>query len=466
MTVLLFRMCLALLIVIGTATVYLGIQISLSSTPRTLSIHNEALQPFSLPLHISTFQQGVLFDDKHQHPIDQNNIILPRILAFVFPQFHADPLNDEIWGEGFTDWDSLRSAPTHNRLGYKIPRPVLDTDGGMGYYNYTEFRPRQQHGELARQYGIDGLVFHHYWFYDRKHPGPTLAAPLEALLQDGQPNVPFALHWCASEWNSKWNAPVFRNVTRYGNGMLQPQYFPKDPKDHRLRKHYQWLSRFFHHPNYIKVDGRPLFMVYRRKKGLGLVLEKLQEFARKDGFPNGLYLTVGVNKPHKHLLQIRDWTAFEEAPETIKANVTFAMFDKIVAYPNPTDWSMNRSLVVPRPRCVKKRWQRTREIAGIISAFDNTPRRSFEEARVWSSLGPESAISKFQASLSETLKYETCCFSDSQNSDTDDRFVLVNAMNEWGEGMVLEPSDVYGRQLLESIRYAKEKLRRKKCTEL
>ncbi|KAG7343345.1 glycosyl transferase group 2 protein [Nitzschia inconspicua] len=424
----LFRMCLALLIVIGTATVYLGIQISLSSTPRALSIHSEALLPYSLPLDISTFQQGVLItDDKHQHPIDQNSIILPRILAFVFPQFHADPLNDEIWGEGFTDWHSLRSAPTHNRLGYKIPRPLLETDGGMGYYNYTEFRPRQQHGDLARQYGIDGLVFHHYWFYDRKHPGPTLAAPLEALLQDGQPNVPP-------------QRPSFAETLSMAIAVLSSSELHQGGRS-------------------TTIHGVP-------KKGLGLVLEKFQEFARKDGFPNGLYLTVGVNKPHKHLLQIRDWTAFKEAPETIKANVTFALFDKIVAYPNPTDWSMNRSLVVPRPRCVKKRWQRTREIAGIISAFDNTPRRSFEEARIWSSLGPESAISKFQASLSETLKYETCCFSDSPNSDTDDRFVLVNAMNEWGEGMVLEPSDVYGRQLLESIRNAKEKLRRKKCTEL
>jgi Glycosyltransferase WbsX len=455
------RACTALLFLLGSSTLYLGIRYS-TNPQRNLSLQNP-VSFSSWPVNIPVIQTELIAE------VPDDNFRLPRILAFVFPQFHADPLNNQIWGEGFTDWDSLRSAPSHNRLGYKIPRPLLAKDGGMGYYNYTELRPRQQHGALARQYGIDGLVFHHYWFYDPHHPGPTLAAPLEAMLSDGQPNVPFALHWCASEWNSKWNSPVFRNLTHHrhhGNGMLQPQYFPKDPNDPRLRQHYEWLSRFFHHPNYIQVDGRPLFMLYRRKKGLGFVLEKLQEFAKQDGFPNGLYLTVGMNKPHKHLVRVNNWTQYEEAPETFHGNVTFSMFDKIVAYPNPTDWSMNQTLMYSRPRCARKQWTRTKEIAGIIAAFDNTPRRSFEEARVWSSQGPDVAVLKFRRSLTETLKYETCCFSDDNKNSADDRFVLVNAMNEWGEGMVLEPSDVYGRRLLESIRNAKEQLQRRKCQDI
>lgn len=455
------RICLALLVLVGASTIYLGIRYS-ASPRRNLSIRFEHPVAAKLPEFIPRINTDLL----QRKPLNDDNFVLPRILAFVFPQFHTDPLNDQIWGEGFTDWNGLRSAPSHNRLGYPIPRPLAAVDGGMGYYDYTKLRPRQQHASLARQYGIDGLVFHHYWFYDSNHPGPTLAAPLEAMLHDGQPNVSFALHWCASEWNSKWNSPVFRNVTRKGNGMLQPQFFPKSPDDPTIRQHYGWLSRFFHHPNYIKVDGRPLLMLYRRKKGLGLVLEKLQELAKQDGFPNGLYLTVGMNKPHKHLVRIPNITAYQDEPEIFQHNVTYTMFDKIVAYPNPTDWSMDHGHVVNRQRCARQQWQRTKEIAGIIAAFDNTPRRNFDEARVWSSQGPEAAVTKFRKSLTETLKYETCCFSDDPNGITDDRFVVVNAMNEWGEGMVLEPSDVYGRRLLESIQKAKEQLQQRKCAML
>ena len=37
-------------------------------------------------------------------------------IAFYFPQFHRDLLNDLLWGPGFTDWDNLRnkvSVPIH-----------------------------------------------------------------------------------------------------------------------------------------------------------------------------------------------------------------------------------------------------------------------------------------------------------------------------------------------------------------
>jgi len=119
----------------------------------------------------------------HEGKEEEN--FLPRVLAFVFPQFHRDSLNDRLWAEGFTDWDSLRKAPEKNRLGFKIPRPTE-----LGYYNYSDTEPRRKQGELANQYGIDGLIFHHYWFYDEAHPGPNLHEPVINMLKDGYPDVP------------------------------------------------------------------------------------------------------------------------------------------------------------------------------------------------------------------------------------------------------------------------------------
>lgn len=394
---------------------------------------------------------------------------LPRILVLVFPQFHQDPLNDQLWEEGFTDWDNLRNSPERNRLGFKIPRPTE-----LGYYDYANLEPRKKQGELAKRYGIDGLVFHHYWFYDETHPGPNLHAPLVNMLKDGHPDMPFALHWCASKWTSTWSGKVRPDFVFPESGVLQKQFFP-DPateKDGMVIEHYDWLKQFFHHPNYIKVDGKPLLMMYQKKPGSFPVLKRLKELAVEDGFP-GLYYTVGLTKPHDHLLDIGDLSQWNPRPQMTKIALSKYKFDKVVSYPNPTEWNEKRNLEVPGwctggERDLQK--ERIPDIAGIISSFDNTPRRNYDEANLWSSDEPAVVVERFRKSLHAALYYESCCFVNDmeerlkKEKDNDDRFILINAMNEWAEGMAMEPSDVYGRRFLETILDTKKAIIQNGCT--
>lgn len=407
----------------------------------------------------------------HKDKREEENF-LPRVLAFVFPQFHQDSLNNYIWGEGFTDWDSLRKAPEKNRLGFRIPRPTE-----LGYYNYSDTVPRRKQGELANQYGIDGFIFHHYWFNDETHPGPNLHEPLVNMLRDGYPDVPFALHWCAQKWIVTWNAQVAPDFKFPKSDVLQDQYFPSD--EEKIEEHYNWLKQFFHHPNYIKVDGKPLFMVYQKKRGHLHWLPKLRDLAKLDGFP-GLYFVAGVSKPHEHLLKVEGEefegpiTAAEKQKERLFGNYGGKLFEKILAYPNPSDWAEGRSLEIPT-WCVdkiekdKKKVQRGREIAGIINSFDNTPRRNYTNSRLFTTGKPDEVVEMFRKSFDAALYYEACCFSDvndrlSKVQKDDDRFILINAMNEWAEGMALEPSDAYGRKFLETIRDTKDDISKSRCS--
>ncbi|KAL3937981.1 MAG: hypothetical protein SGBAC_007021 [Bacillariaceae sp.] len=390
------------------------------------------------------------------------NFLLPRVLVLVFPQYHKDELNDKFWGEGFTDWDNLKKAPLQNRNGDRIPRPTE-----LGYYDLTETEPRQKQGALAKEYGIDGFVYHHYWFYDEDHPGPNLHKPLVNMLADGHPDVPFALHWCAVKWMTTWSGQVSPNFVFKEPGVLQKQYFPIDPKDPKIDEHYLWLRQFFHHPNYIKVEGnKPLLMLYQKKPGAMVVLKRLQELAKEDGF-GGLMLTVGLTKPHDHLLPITDENLVRKFKIEQDRVEKFQLYDKIVSYPNPSDWAANRTMEIPDwcRRKVRSN-KRVKDIAGIISSFDNTPRRNFDEANLFATGDPAKVVARFQNSLHAAMYYETCCFDDHlpTKHEDDDRFVLINAMNEWAEGMALEPSDVYGRQFLEAIRDTKQQLTEKKCS--
>ena len=128
---------------------------------------------------------------------------------------------------------SQGTAPSQNRHGHPIPRP---TD--LGFYDLLDPQIRQRQGELALEYGIDGFVIHHYWLYDDAHPGPSLAAPLEKLLEDGFPDIPFCLDWCAIKWVNTWHG--VSNYTK--SDVLQLQFFP-DPLDTKVTAHYQWLRQ-------------------------------------------------------------------------------------------------------------------------------------------------------------------------------------------------------------------------------
>ena len=410
----------------------------------------------------SSFKSTSLSLDNGQISKKEVSNFLPRVLVLVFPQFHQDPLNDNLWGKGFTDWDNLKRAPEKNRLGFTIPRPTE-----LGYYNLSDTEPRRKQGELANQYGIDGFIYHHYWFYDDSHPGPNLHKPIVNMLKDGHPSVPFALHWCAVKWTNTWSGAVRPDFVFKEPGVLQKQHFPRNESDPLITQHYNWLKQFFHHPNYIKVDGKPLFMLYQKKPGAMLVLKRLKQLAMQDGFP-GLYFTVGLTKPHEHLLNIDDQVVVRAKKQEERRVFRFGVFDKVVSYPNPSNWSQGRTLEVPS-WCTSSnsKMERLSDIAGIISSFDNTPRRNSEEANLYATGDPDEVVEKFRKSLESALYYEACCFHDerlSKDRNNDDRFIVINALNEWAEGMTIEPSDVYGRKFLVKIRDTKQSLSEKRCT--
>ncbi len=98
----------------------------------------------------------------------------PNIYAFYLPQYHQCPENDEFWGEGFTDWVNVKKAKP---LFEGHRQPILPSEE-VGFYDLKDPEVLRKQAKMAKDHGIDGFVFHYYWFDGKK----VLDTPLNNWL--------------------------------------------------------------------------------------------------------------------------------------------------------------------------------------------------------------------------------------------------------------------------------------------
>ena len=165
-----------------------------------------------------------------------------RPVALYLPQFHPIPENDKWWGPGFTEWTNVTRA---ERLFGNHRQPRLPAD--LRFYDLRLSESRSAQARLAADSGLEGFCYYHYWFRGRR----LLERPFAEVLASGAPNFPFCLCWANETWSRRWLGEE-RDV------LIEQNYSPEDD-----RQHARWLCTAFGDSRYMRVDGRPLFLVYR-----------------------------------------------------------------------------------------------------------------------------------------------------------------------------------------------------------
>lgn len=357
-----------------------------------------------------------------------------RVIAMYLPQFHRVKENDEWWGNGFTEWTSVRSA---EKLfpGHEQPHVPLHEN----YYNLLNPKTMQWQAALMKRYGIDGMCFYHYYF---KAGRRILEKPAENLLKWQDIDMPFCFSWANESWIRSWSrlsdqegnpwSAKFdgQRVDENDDGILLAQEYGGKAA---WKAHYEYLASFFHDKRYICQNACPVFLIYKPDNipCLTDMLQYWQELAREDGFPGLYFIGTNVRGAKKKglsnsMLQepqdsIARWYPqnYENEDHVMKSIIYDDIWQHIIDKP------------VEKEQCL-----------GGFSGYDDSPRRG-HGAIVIKERSPE---------IFGHRMYELMVKTEANGAP----FLFVNAWNEWGEGMYLEPDEKYGYQFLEAFHKAKE----------
>jgi hypothetical protein len=346
-----------------------------------------------------------------------------KVIAYYLPQFHPIPENDAWWGKGFTEWTNVTKA---RPLFRGHDQPKLPSD--LGFYDLRVPEVREQQAELARQYGIEGFCYWHYWFKGKR----LLNRPLDEVRATGRPDFPFCVGWANESWT--------RRMTGEENELLLEQtYSPEDDLAHA-----RWLAELFADPRYIRVNGRPLFILYRAPAlpDPQRTTDTIRAESVRLGLPEPFIVGRDTHTPY------RDMRPFG-VDITEYAAPALSSLGRVLEPAGARDFIRNVARGIParvklydyEEACELMERNRPKHphIRCFFVGWDNTARRG-RKAVILMNATPDAFARRLRVVI-ETMR----------NEPDERRFLMINAWNEWAEGMALEPSRRYGHGFLEAL---------------
>lgn len=382
-----------------------------------------------------------------------------KVIALYLPQYHNIPENDLWWGKGYTEWTSLKRGKVLIDGQYQ-PRIPKDNN----YYDLLDINIMKWQTDLAKEHGISGFCFYHYWFNGKK----LLEKPIEQYLEHKEIDFSYYLCWANETWTTVWEGKENPTV------LAEHDYTDKNDVDEHF---YYWLP-FFKDKRYIKINNKPVLNIYNPVvipyRNLKYMINRWNEMAMQEGFAGISFqylcaesmcfmdkkyktlfdygveyepsyvqhleddiesgrkkykreqLSKALNKNFPLLMNIRKKQTsskkVSEADKTINGVKILRDYDD--------DW--NKILNI-------KHIDYTKYIPGGFTDWDNTPRRG-HGGKVILGATPEKFEKYFEQLVIRAKKIYHC--------DT----IVLFAWNEWSEGGYLEPDEKWGTGYLDAIK--------------
>lgn len=361
-----------------------------------------------------------------------------RPIAIYLPQYHPIPENDKAWGDGFTEWTNVKKAKPLFEGHYQPHIP----DKKTGYYDLRDPEIMVKQAEMAKEYGIHGFAFYHYWFQGKR----LLNLPIDNMLNLGKPDFPFCFIWANEPWSKRWDGSE--------NEIIQEQTYSEEDD----LNHIKFLIPIFKDKRYIRVNGKPLFAIYKSadfpdisktiriwreeaaKEGLELYICRIDRWnsnAKQQVVDLDIEASIEFQplSPSLERFLKREWTIGERLRNCIskiidryfnenrKVNQTIINMQKFVDFDNRYFHTDHKCYP-----CVCPSW-------------DNSARK--KEAIIFTHSSPKVFYKWIKGKLNKFTPYSK-----------DENFLFINAWNEWAEGNHLEPCQKWGKGYLNALKKA------------
>lgn len=351
----------------------------------------------------------------------------PLIIAFYLPQYHPFPKNDEWWGKGFTEWTNVGKAKPLFRDHYQ---PKVPAD--LGYYDLRLPEVRVQQAELAKEAGVGGFCYWHYWFGENIQ---LMNEIFDDVLRLKSPDFPFCLGWA----NESWKAKLWKNGA--GDKILIEQKYGGE-RDYRA--HFGYALKAFRDSRYIVIDNKPVFVIHRPDEVPSEFIALWEKWAIEEGFD-------GIN----FIGNIHNNEDFEDAK---KKGIKVFTIDKVNGYSyypwyrklriRVSSFLKGVKIVIPYKDAIKYLWNEKEwdenVIPMLLPNWDHTP-RSGRRGEVLQDSEPKYFYQHAKAVLSNVSK-------------KDNKIVFLKSWNEWGEGNYMEPDLRYKKGYINALRRAVDEI--------
>lgn len=366
-------------------------------------------------------------------------------IAIHLPQFHPVPENDAWWGKGFTEWTNVVKGVPRFEGHYQ---PHLPAD--LGFYDLRLAEARLAQEALAKEYGVYGFCYYHYWFNGHR----LLHEPLDRKLMNPEEDLPFMMCWANENWTRAWDGGDKQIL-------LKQNYSEEDD-----RNHIRHLIPYFKDSRYIRVNDKPIFAFYKPDlfPNMQRTLEIFREEARNEGIElhliwferwigwhgedvNQMGFDAAIefqplSKSMKEFLEHRgtQQPVYRKLVKKLnsykrrvykKLNLRVSPVkpkDQVISYPDFVDFDLQRKN--PLQKCYP----------GVSPMWDNSSRRVHLNATILDGSTPEHFRRWYHGKAD---RFEGIA--------GDDRFIFINAWNEWAEGNHLEPCQRWGKAYLEAL---------------